>query len=111
MDIASKALTHLGASKTYTLLLLISVIAIVVCLLAAAFGEQLWAKLLDVLMVNSGVGGARAAVNDGLPKIASAWRDPNSLGANPPSAMQPPAHQPPPVPLSMPTATPRYPTA
>lgn len=59
-------------SKTYGLLILISFIALLACLIAAAFGEMLWAKYVDFLTIQSGFGGARGIANDGVPKMIEA---------------------------------------
>lgn len=64
-----KLIDRVLESKTYGLLILISILALIVCLIAAAFDEMLWAKLIDFLTIQSGFGGARGIANDGVPKI------------------------------------------
>ena len=67
-------MTNVLASKTYGLLIIFAVLALAVAILAAvAFDESLWQDWFDFLKVQAGVGGARAAINDGLPKVAAAW--------------------------------------
>lgn len=59
-------------SKTYSLLILVSLIAFATCVVAAIFGEMLWAKYIDFLTIQSGFGGARGIANDGVPKMIDA---------------------------------------
>lgn len=86
-EIFKVILSRIGDSKTYVLLIVITVIALIACCIASAFGYDVWGRLFDLMMGNTVVGGGRAIVNDGLPKVAAAWQDPNSAAANPPSAM------------------------
>lgn len=86
MDL-QKVLSRIGDSKTYVLLLLLALLAFITCLVAAAFGQQLWDRFFDLLLGQSVAGAGRAAIVDGAPKIAASWQNPDSQGANPPSAM------------------------
>lgn len=69
-----RAIDKILESKTYSLLIFVAFIALIACLLAAVFGEMLWAKYLDFLSIQSGLGGARAIANDGVPKIVEAYK-------------------------------------
>lgn len=90
MSIIGKALAHLGDSKTFILLLIMAILALLACTIAEAFGHDVWGSLFNFFGLEVGVGGGRTAVVDGAPKIAAAWRDPNSSGANPPPAVSTP---------------------
>lgn len=93
-----KAFEHLFDSKTYVLLILFTLLGLLAVILAdAAFHRDLWGRFFDELLGNSVVGGGRAAVVDGAPKIAAAWQNPNSQAANPPPAVSTPQPSPPPV--------------
>lgn len=72
-----QAIDKILESKTYSLLILVAFIALGACLIAAVFGEMLWAKYLDFLSIQSGLGGARALTNDGVPKIVEAYKKPD----------------------------------
>lgn len=86
-----KAVAHLFNSKTYTLLIFFAMLGLATVLLADGFfGVELWEKFFDQILVESGVGGARAIAVDGAPKVAAAWKEPNSIAANPPPAVTQP---------------------
>lgn len=106
------AISRIGDSKTYVLLILFALLALITCIVAAAiFGENLWDRFFDLLIGESATAGVRAVAVDGAPKVAAAWRDPASPAANPPSAMMalvPPPGAPntyvPPIPAGGPPA-------
>lgn len=83
----STATAHFLGSKTYVLLLVFAVIALITCVVAASiFGRDLWDRFFDLLMGETAAGATRAVAVDGAPKVAAAFKDPNSQAANPPSA-------------------------
>lgn len=96
------AVSRIGDSKTYVLLILMAILAFGVCIMAAAiFGQHLWDRFFDLLMADAGAAATRAVAVDGIPKVAAAVKDPNSQAANPASAMLeivPPESGPPPPP-------------
>lgn len=84
----SKALAHLGNSKTYVLLIIFMAMGLLaVIIAAAAFDKDLWEVWFDQAFVSTIGAVLRAIGVDGAPKVAAAIKNPDSAAANPPPAV------------------------
>ena len=69
----NRLLNSATESKTYSLLILFAGISLIgVTLASLLFNSHFWGDWIDFLKVEVGIGGGRAVVNDGAPKVAEA---------------------------------------